>query len=348
VQWKELEQKVLEALSIEDEYKRLGLRITGKSPSASGWLQCRAMGREDKTPSAAIHVAHGLARGRYRDLGTQGDSLSLWDFAVRYGTFADWREARRHYTQQAGLKKHIPKTEDRVPGEPLDFLAQQPADMHFGLLVKDLVKVYPGITAESLRTCGARVARYPKKSQEPTYVVALPCYGVELFDAAPTGYVFMAVNGLPIMKFNGEGQPKTPVKRMTDGRTGLVGRWGLQHLAQAELVYKVEGISGLLTMQALIPADMRTRHVVITNAGGATEAHLPFEVAPLFADKEVVIMHDADKAGQDGAQLWLSALGPVAKGISNAVLPYKLREKHGLDLRDWINEKEDEPDVDPQ
>ena len=90
--WKALSEKTLATLDIQAEYTRLGIGITGNKPSATGWLACRAKGREDKHASAAINVGDTPSmRGRYRDHGGEGDTLSLWDFAAKYGPHGDWK-----------------------------------------------------------------------------------------------------------------------------------------------------------------------------------------------------------------------------------------------------------------
>jgi hypothetical protein len=105
IDWRELDRRILAGLDIRAEYEALGARIVGRRESASGWLACRAFGREDRNPSAAINVGDGPARGKYVDHGG-GDlhnSYSLWDVAARYGNFLGWRDARDHYARKAGI-----------------------------------------------------------------------------------------------------------------------------------------------------------------------------------------------------------------------------------------------------
>jgi hypothetical protein len=97
----EAAREILERLDIEHEYRGLGLRIVGRAPAPSGWVTCRAMGRNDKRPSAAINIGQGKARGRYKDHG--GDGLSFFDFAAKFGGFADWRAARAHYANKVDV-----------------------------------------------------------------------------------------------------------------------------------------------------------------------------------------------------------------------------------------------------
>jgi len=67
-----------------------GVRLTGR-PNANGWWPCHAIDREDRNPSAAIHVRSGY----YSDLGS-GRRLSLLDLGVHLGIGDDWREVLNH------------------------------------------------------------------------------------------------------------------------------------------------------------------------------------------------------------------------------------------------------------
>lgn len=333
--WRAWNEKVLAAVNIEDEYKRFNVRIAGRQASPSGWLACHALGREDKNASAAINVSAGPLRGRYRDLGGGGDSLSFFQFAALYGSFADWRAARDHFAKQAGLSKHSPRGDDSRRSDSLDFLRPQPEGFLLKTIVKGFLNAYPGITVEGLTLCGARIARYPRRSVNSRLVIVLPCYGPNLFDDDPNGYVVQAADGSPIMLYKGPDAPPEPTKRFTMDGTGLLGRHGLSILDKAERIVKVEGFSDLLVAQSQVPPSHIDKVAVITNAGGATEVWLPGQVAHLFGDKDVWIVHDADKAGEDGSALWTTALTPAGARVRQVKLPYPVVEKHGKDLRNW-------------
>lgn len=307
------------------------MEIVGKRPSASGWLQCRAFGRDDKSPSAAINIGDGPIRGRYRDLGGNGDSLSLFDAAAQFGTFGTWEDARREYAKRADLLKKFPKSDQERPAEKLSFVENWNR-----LTIRGLLKAYPGITEEAILLCGGVIARYPAKSPQPRYVVSWPAYGPGGIDGETRGYVIQAADGGLIDLFKGEGNPTQPEKRITLGASGLLGRHGLKHWEAAELVWKVEGVSDLLTLQSAIPAELREKHVVITNAGGTHESGLPIEVAPMFSGKSVAVLHDCDVPGQQGAGKWIGAISSLVDSVRNVVLPFEIEPNHGKDLRDWI------------
>ena len=331
IKWEELNRLVLESTDIEEAYRQLGVEITGTRPNGSGWLQCRAIGREDKSPSAAICVSSGPTRGRYRDLGGNGDSLGLFEFAAKYGSFADWKEAQREFGKKAGLLKKFPKNDQERPEEKISFSASWSR-----LMIRGMISAYPGITEDSVLMCGARLAKYPAKSPHPRYVVAWPAYGPGGINGEVRGFVLQAGDGGKIEVYKGEGNPTTLEKRITVGASGLVGRHGLDRIETAELVWKVEGISDLLSFQAAIPAELRDKHVVITNAGGTHETYLVGEVASMFAGKRVAICHDCDVPGQQGAGNWIGNLKSIAESVRNVVLPFEIAESHGKDLRDWL------------
>ena len=67
-----------------------GLRLTSVGPNQSGWMTCRAVGRDDSTPSAAFHAQTGI----YKDF-SDGSTLGLFDLAAALGAFGDWKEAIR-------------------------------------------------------------------------------------------------------------------------------------------------------------------------------------------------------------------------------------------------------------
>lgn len=333
IRWEELNRQILEATDIEEAYRGLGVDVTGSRPNGSGWLECRAVGREDKSPSAAICVASGPQRGRYRDLGGNGDSLGLFDFAAKHGPFANWEEARRDFGKKAGLLAKFPKKDQERPEDRVSINGSWNR-----LMIRGLLAAYPSITEAAILDCGGKLGKYPAKSPQPRYVVAWPAYGPGGVDGELRGFVIQAADGGKVELYKGEGNPTELVKRATIGNSGLIGRHGLKHLEQAELVWKVEGISDLLTLQAAIPADLKDKHVVITNAAGTHETYLVSEVAPMFAGKRVAVLHDCDVPGQQGAGNWIGHLKSVAESVRNVLLPFEISETKGKDLRDWIVE----------
>lgn len=329
----ELKAAIIKSLDLVKEYSELGIKFTEKRDGNSkGWMPCHAYGREDKSPSAAINLETGV----YKDQGGEGLCLSLFDFSVRIGAFGDWKAALSEYAKKSGLSKKLPKKWDGLrPDEKLDWCsAWNP------LVCRGWIKNYPGTTNASLLDVGAKLSRYPAKASNPTYCLTWPVYGPELLDAPPRGFVIQSADGSEIPLYQGEGNAAKPTKRLVIGKSGLVGAHGLKLIQEgkAKRVYKTEGISDLIRLQAAIPADLRDEIAVITNAAGAGEIDVPKEFAPIFAGLEVVLVHDADEPGQNGAKVWLGTVGKYAAKIWNVQLFETIEPNHGRDLRDWLGE----------
>lgn len=332
--FRRLNEDIIAALDVVAEYAALGVQFTSrKEPSASGFVQCHAIGREDKNPSAAVNVKTGV----YVDLGNGHEACGLFDFAVRRGAFVDWKEARRAFAKKAGLAKRLPKNEQDRPEDKIELSRQWNP-----FAIRGLTTAYPGITEKALQLAGARIAKYPAKSPQPRYVVALPCFGVSLLNEPPRAWVLQAGDGGLIELYQGQGNPTRPEKRITIGQSGLIGRHALQRIQESdggkgiERVWKVEGVSDFLTLQAAIPDELKDTHLVLTNAAGAKEVSLPSEVGVIFTGLKVCIVHDCDEPGQDGVKNWRGAIGRYCKSCTNVVLPFEMSENKGKDLRDWL------------
>lgn len=334
IKWDELNRAIIAATDIESIYKEIGCEITGHRPSSSGWLQCRALGREDNSPSAAINVSDDDLRGKYKDLGGTGESLSLYDALAKFGKFGTWKDVQKELATRANLLKKFPQEDQERAEDKLSFIEKWSK-----LVIRDFLKKYPQIHEDALRLAGARIARYPAKSPQPQYVIAWPVYGPSGFDGGIKNYVIQAANGGMIDKFQGPDRPPEPTKRMVlSPGSGLVGRNALQNWDKAEVIWKVEGLSDRDALQSLIPENLRETHLVVTNACGASESFLPVEIAPLFAGKRVGLIGDCDVPGQEGVGKWLSALGSLVESIKNVLPPYEIAPKDGKDIRNWIDD----------
>src|SRR4051794_16472458 len=91
--------EILSRLNIAAEYAAMGVEFTKPQANAKGWRECRAMGREDRDPSAAVNIKSG----HYKSYGEGAESLTFWDFAVKYGKIGDFKAVLRHFEQKAGL-----------------------------------------------------------------------------------------------------------------------------------------------------------------------------------------------------------------------------------------------------
>jgi hypothetical protein len=93
-------------------------------------------------------------------------------------------------------------------------------------------------------------------------------------------------------------------------------------------VFIPEGEKDVETLEAL-------GHLATTNAGGAASWHK--DLNQFFKGLEVLIVPDADKAGEDRIGKLCDHLAGVAASIKIVRLPgLEFRENHGEDITDWI------------
>jgi hypothetical protein len=96
----------------------------------------------------------------------------------------------------------------------------------------------------------------------------------------------------------------------------------------ASPVFIVEGEKDVETLEAL-------GHLATTNPNGALSWHK--DLTKFFAGLELLIVPDADEAGEKRIGLLCDHLAGVASSIKIVRLPgLELREKHGEDITDWI------------
>ncbi|NDF13049.1 MAG: hypothetical protein EB060_09600 [Proteobacteria bacterium] len=331
--WDEARLEILSKVDVEAEYIRWGCRIAGE-PGGDGWQSCYSMGRDESTPSAGINVGDGPHRGRYRDFGSSGNdsSLSFFFAAATFGGIASAREAVKHYADVTGVK--LPESDD-----PMNWESQVEFIPWADHRPKIFASNKPPIVGEAIQRMGGVQGNWPRKSKDPQTVYAFPIYGPQLLQADPIGWVVMQAFGKKLVVYQGKGKhPKEEKTHTLKGsRSGLMNRFALERLADAEVIWKVEGVSDCLTLESIIPEDLRGKHIVITNSAGATER--PKEsFAKLFAGKTVYVLHDADKPGQAGAVVWSAILAEKGAITKNIQLPYTITETHGKDVRDWVNE----------
>jgi hypothetical protein len=150
--------------------------------------------------------------------------------------------------------------------------------------------------------------------------------------------------GLPTFE-RGSSEPTgwVKVKTLPGTGRGWIGNVQLQCLRDATTVWKLEGPSDVLGL--LSAADLIDDMAVLTNVHGCREnpAGAPWMLESLKG-KVVNVCHDADRPGQDGATSrdnrpgWAPAIATTAAECRNVVLPYEIRDDHGPDIRDWLNE----------
>lgn len=343
--WRDAGQQILAALDIAAEYRALNVVFASDKPTANGWLPCHAVDRADKTASAAVNVGEGPARGRYKDHGGCGLSCSFWEFAARFGKFADWRAARKHYAAKTDTP--LPNgSEPKRPDDGIEFLKTLAADD----ILKGWTKRKGGFDLKAVRDNGGVYARYPKpaKPEHSQFVAAFPAFNPpQMTDGEPSAWVIANITGEPVRLYKGRDLPPAHMKTMSLGGSvgGLLGTHAQRALAAerdgtgppVEVVWKVEGLSDMLTLYTALDADgLLGRHVVVSNSQGTLETVKP-EWVDLLKGKVVNVIHDSDLPGRTGAGRWVAKLAPHCPQVKDIWLPYEVRPNHGEDLRDFLH-----------
>jgi hypothetical protein len=147
---------------------------------------------------------------------------------------------------------------------------------------------------------------------------------------------------ITVLRIDGKDFPAfgTFQARKTHNVGGSVESWiwagEVEDLRAAETIVKVEGPTDLLT---LLSIGLPCGWAAITNACGAG-SHNPNKLDFSFAaGKQVIVVGDADRPGQDGAKGF--AVGFTDAGAAEVKvieLPYAIEETHGRDLRDFLEE----------
>lgn len=235
------------------------------------------------------------------------------------------------------VAEHLGVQTEKGDADPAKDLVWQPWSSD---LVAFFCAAKPPVTEESLVLAGARLATYKRQFS----VIAIPIIGQDLDASKPVGWCLYNYNGGMLPKWNKQGDVvgQVKVKIAYGSKPGLVGRHAIECLKTdglPELVWKVEGLTDLLALQAAIPERLRDRHLVVTNANGAGE--VPRWPATVLAKYPTCVVHDADQPGQGGAEAWsrqIAAQAALGIAVRNVRLPYEIAEKHGKDLRDFFGE----------
>lgn len=99
VDWIAKKTEIMAGLDILAEFRALGVRFVREGFNATGWAPCHAIDREDENPSAAVN-----SKGLYVDRGNGGVHTDLIDFAVKFGSFGQWTDSLKHYSEKAGVE----------------------------------------------------------------------------------------------------------------------------------------------------------------------------------------------------------------------------------------------------
>ncbi len=200
----------------------------------------------------------------------------------------------------------------------------------------------PGVTPESVQAAGGLPARY----RDQYSVIAFPVLGSRGLASAPVGWALFDQSGgdLPVFQKNRSLPEWKKVKLTAGSESGLLGDAG-RLIASPETihtVWKVEGVSDCLALMGAIPPS-ETGHAVITTANGSREKPQAWILDALATTAagtagRVIVLHDCDQPGEDGATRWAAQLAGVCHEVRHVRLPYEIQATHGKDLRDWFHE----------
>jgi hypothetical protein len=329
--WHDFRQEIMDQLDVKAECESWGIVFTGKITS-KGWAECHAVGREDNHPSAAVN----LSNGQYNDLGG-GGSKPFFHLAAYCGAHPSYMAAVEHYARKLKMKSRMPSSK-RGAG----FWSSLRFSKKWNPLIVRGIRKELDLREQTLIDTGAVLAG----NSSGEMCVCFPVYHPEdLFGGDQVGFVTRNAYGGLVTVSSGPGIPAEKVTNKSLGLAGMINKLAFDNWESAEVVYKTEGISDMLKLQELVPEEFRSTHVVTTNSDGADASATPWRFSPNLNGKHVVICHDADVPGQfgsgkdrdGGAKRWVSAaLSGGALDVVNLQLPYRVEEKKGKDVRDWI------------
>jgi len=318
----------MDRIDVEEECKAWGLEFTG-NVSAAGFAECRAVDRDDRNPSAAVNVSTGY----YKDLGP-GPSFPFFRLGVEYGPYSSFHECQKSLAKKYKVK--MPKS-----GGGKSFWG----NVKWKTLTETKsigLRKELGLNQETLELTGATAGLIMGDQA----AVIFPVFDmISPFEKPQKGIVSMNGSGGQLRKPGGPAGDQL-LRTISMGQSGIMNRHAIQHWHEADIIYKVEGVTDMLRLQQEIPEDKRNTHLVVTNSAGCDAAQDALTFPDLAVDKTVVVIHDADEPGQfgsgsdksGGAARWVTALEGRAKAVLNFQLYPDLEPKKGKDLRDWFDE----------
>jgi len=198
----------------------------------------------------------------------------------------------------------------------------------------------PPIEPTGMQDVGTKFGKH-KYGKDSWEVYALPIYGPELDPNNPIGWA-MLPTGKSLPAKGGEGKIQWVKSKLLSGSgKGVIGQ--VERLANANIVWKVEGLKDLLSIASLnLPHD----HCAITTGSGAGEIPEGW-LLQMLAGKTVYVIHDRDVPGQNGAvgykddrgrfhPGWCNYLAEICQ-VKNIDLGAPVADTHGFDLQDWLN-----------
>lgn len=340
VSHKERDSAILTALDLRAVAVDLGIVFVSNRPNDSGWSSCVAIGRKDASPSAAFcDAGKDGSLGRYKDSGT-GESLNLWELAVKLGRFPDWRAAREHFAKQAGIAP-LPAGGGGKPRSLMSGVRFIENKTRCGELTEQWAPSKPPITVEAVNAARGRACIWPAKKAESAEAL---CIGFPAFrsfkpGAKPCGIIIYRADGREFPAIGKLPARKTHLLRGSRDGWLIFGKDangaavnGQAAIDAASVIWCTEGVPDALALFPSLPAG----HAVATGFCGAdVRSKLPVE---MFAGKELRVIGDADRVGLKGAEAFAAVAAVHAARVFLVRLPFPLADNHGRDVRDFLNE----------
>ena len=254
-----------------------------------------------------------------RGTGNGIDSV-VWLAGLDYG------DAISKVAAEVGVKPNKSKGQD--PAEHLAWMPWNDTLAGMWCLKK------PPIKTEAIQEIGGRFARYRNQYT----VIAIPVWGASLDAQDPVGWIIYRPDGKDLPKGSKESTEWVKVKLVEGSRQGVVCNPKV-FASQGEL-WKTEGSTDLMALLSAAAVS------AFTTANGAKEKPLDW-IVKLCEGRDVVVVHDADKPGQDGATWvgerdgqkrpgWCPKLAEAAASVRNLTLPFELEDSNGQDIRDYF------------
>ena len=303
---------------------------------------CPKCGGKDRFRSFTDNTGGAICNQCFSNKNGDGFAVLQWLTGKPFKDVAADVAAYVGITVNASKSKEPP-----APAKDLEFFAWNK------LLVDTWCRTRAPIVSETILLFGAKLATYRQWGKSYP-VIALPIWGEKLAQAKEVGWVLYPLNGGTLPAGSTKTGPKDWVKMKTTygSKSGVLGPPRRLETKDYKRLIKTEGVSDALAAASIAPDDV----AVMTNAAGASERPAKW-MADLGSVKDVVVIHDCDAPGQDGATYSQGSGGKVQPGwcpafnaagatsIQNVILPYEITPDHGKDLRDWLSEPHDWQDL---
>lgn len=334
--WRAIDRDILTRIDIAAEAEALGVRFSGDQPGPSGWRACYAIDRDESNPSAAVNVASQNGKlGQYKDSASGSKAISFFELATVAKKFTDFRAARQHYADRAGVAIPVAggngSDGNKTDGPALCQLRRRRGDCD-RLFATRYANAKAGVTVDAIAAAGGEANSWPLKARVADQIDVLAFRAFRPDDPAkPTAVMLVRTDGQPFAAV-GKGLPERKTHLLRGSRCGIVVLGGQEALGGAETVWLCEGLPDALTLFPHLP----TGHAAATCSHGADT--FDKALAGTFGGKKLWIVYDADHAGEAGAAKVAAACFGVAAEIKLVRLPHGVTERHGKDVRDFFVE----------